>query len=257
MVNQMYPNVVPYNPLCGRCGMHCQYCSTNSLRKRYEACAKKYSGEYRIDEKVLNKNLGSGKTVFVVAQNDLFEADVPDEMIIKILNRMLMYPNNTYMIQTKNPARYSDMINYGWGNYGCSWTYSKILNKVWLGTTIETNRNEIILSQAPSVLERATAMCNLPNEFKKYITIEPIVDFDVNLFVDMLAMIKPDKIYIGADSKHNNLPEPSAKKTADFVSRLIIDEHFNVELKSNLPRVMGEADFHDAIKYQIENDLIR
>ena len=72
MVGNMYVGKETWNPLAGRCGHECTYCSSHTLRRRYKACNVKYNGPYRIYEHEMT-SLGKGKTIFVVAQNDLFE----------------------------------------------------------------------------------------------------------------------------------------------------------------------------------------
>jgi len=69
-----------WNPLAGKCLHECSYCSTNKLM-RYPVIKQKYSGELRLDAKAMEENLGSGNNIFVVAQNDLFAADVPEIFI--------------------------------------------------------------------------------------------------------------------------------------------------------------------------------
>jgi hypothetical protein len=50
----MYPGIKTKNPLAGKCLHGCSYCSTNSLM-RYPVIAKKYSGEIRLERKMLTE----------------------------------------------------------------------------------------------------------------------------------------------------------------------------------------------------------
>lgn len=240
MKNNMYKNVTPFNPLAGKCGHECQYCSSHTLRERYKACAVKYDGPYRIIEKELNKNLGEGNTIFVCAQNDLFEKGVPEAMIRQVIRTVTHNPDNIYMFQTKNPARYMEVMDEI-TNPEIPWTID-----FWLGTTIESNREDIVLSNAPSYRDRLTAMGYLPMEFKTYVTVEPIVDFDED-FAEFLCLYRPNKIYIGADSKRHNLPEPSKEKTLELI-RQLHQYGMNIELKSNLARIIGEENMGNGQK---------
>ena len=63
-----------WNPLGGKCYHDCLYCSTKSFV--WPNAIKKYSGKIRLDANQLYKNLGTGKTIFVVGQNDLFAQNV-------------------------------------------------------------------------------------------------------------------------------------------------------------------------------------
>jgi len=67
------------------------------------------------------------------------------------------------------------------------------------------------------------------------ITIEPIMDFDVFEFVEMIAHSHAKKINIGADSKNHKLPEP----TKDNVKTLIYElkKFTEITKKDNLARL--------------------
>jgi hypothetical protein len=48
--------------------------------------------------------------------------------------------------------------------------------------------------------------------YGKMITVEPILDFDLDQFVRMIKICEPEQVNIGADSGNNRLPEPSPEK---------------------------------------------
>ena len=213
------------NELGGRCLHECKYCSTHSLRKRYVACENKYGGEYRLWESELKKGLGENKEVFVCGQNDLFEAGVPSLMIEAILRRNSeRSQSNRYMIQSKNPVRMIDFVE-------------SFPRNSFVGTTIETNRVELIRkhTDAPCVFGRMAGLCAMSDHFPVYVTIEPIMDFDVDEFVRVISMVNPKKVYIGADSKGNGLEEPSEVKVVELVKQLSV--FTEVEIKGNLGRI--------------------
>ena len=216
----MYPGVETWNPLAGACLHECSYCSTNAL-KRYPVIQCKYSGEIRLDYKALGKNLGKGKTIFVVAQNDLFAEGVPFDFIAQIFGQCYRY-DNTYLFQTKNPERFIDC-------------FKLFPEKTILCTTIESNRRYRQMGNTPLPINRATAMRFLA-DFKKQVTIEPIMDFDTNELVDLIAMIQPDSVNIGADSKHNHLPEPSKEKLLELIEEL--GKFTVIDQKRNLNRLL-------------------
>jgi len=235
MAGNMYAGVKPINDMGGRCKHECVYCSSILLRHQYPASREKYNGEYRIYEHELKKNY-KNKVLFVCGQNDLFEASVPEEIIVRILERCRKRDqSNLFMFQTKNPERIND--------------FHKLLpENHMIGTTIETNREEYIskYSNASSIKDRMEAMILL-NFFGHpiYITIEPILDFDLEEFVEIIKRIKPDKVYIGADSKvhkypkiYNNLklPEPNGEKVLKLIEEL--EKFTEVEIKKNLIRIL-------------------
>jgi DNA repair photolyase len=213
----MYEWAKPWNPLGGECPHGCSYCSTNSLKKRYEAVRNKYSGPLKLffDYPPLTE-----KTVFVCGQNDFFSEDVPEKWIINILQRCKA-KDNTYLFQTKNPARIKQFAPL-------------FPNKSILCTTIETNRWYEQMGNAPVTGNRAMAMHeHYLAGFKIQVTIEPIMDFDLGDMVALIEYCHPTKVNIGADSKHNHLPEPSKDKLLALINELkkftIIDQKRNLQ----------------------------
>jgi len=87
-----------------------------------------------------------------------------------------------------------------------------------LGATIETNRS-YNFSKAPPVTERAKAMVDLKYD-RKFLSIEPILDFDLEIFAKRIEEIAPIRVAVGYDNWHNRLPEPSLTKTLQFIERL-------------------------------------
>jgi DNA repair photolyase len=215
----MYPWVShTHSHLGGECSHKCAYCYVDNPRF---GRPERYKGQLRIVEKELDVNYGSDKTIFIEHQNDLFAEDVPQEFINKVLNHCFNYPNNTYVFQTKNPARFLTMD-------------ALFPNRSILGTTIETNRDISKYSKAPAPIERFRAMLALKT--RKFITIEPVMDFDVDILAEWIARINPEFLNLGADSKNHNLPEPTIEKIEALVKKL---KEYGIELreKHNLKRL--------------------
>jgi len=153
--------------LGGSCLHDCSYCYVKSnIYKRNPDFVKRYSGFIRLIEKEFDTNYGKGKTIFIEHMNDLFAENVPDEFIVRILEHCKKWPENIYVYQTKNPARYFKFLNL-------------IPKNSILGTTIETNRDMSNVSKAPSAKERYEAMKIL--QFRKFVTSEPILRFDIEI----------------------------------------------------------------------------
>jgi len=100
-------------------------------------------------------------------------------------------------------------------------------------TTIETNRwYPEIMRNSPLPDFRADAM----GEFtERYVTIEPIMDFDLEPMVDMIRRCNPEQVNIGADSGGNKLPEPDIKKVMLLIDEL--NKFTIVSKKRNLNRL--------------------
>lgn len=228
MKSNMYDWITgTWNPLAGECPHKCMYCSTNTLKKIYPAVREKYSGELRLDEKAMSKNLGKGKTWFVCGQNDLFADAVPKLIIDNVLYRCSLFPENTYVFQTKNPQRY------------LTWQ-SFLPPQHILGCTIESNRDfcdsdNNLISDAPPTIDRYDTMTKL--QARKFATIEPILDCDPDILASWMDRIRPEFVNIGADSKNNNLPEPTKDKVHALIEKI---QSYGIEVrqKSNLARLL-------------------
>jgi len=207
-----------WNPLGGKCPHGCSYCSTNKFH--YPVLIEKYSGPPRLIEDELKTNFGDSKFIFVCAQHDLFAEDIQDDWIAKILDHCEKF-RNRYLFQTKNPINF-----HVWG---------LPMNSV-ICTTIESNRwYPKIMNNTPHPRKRAEAMSGLI-KLKKYVTIEPIMDFDLEEMVEMIEWCMPLQVNIGADSGNNNLPEPSKEKILALISEL--EKFTKVVQKSNLDRLI-------------------
>ena len=71
---------------------------------------------------------------------------------------------------------------------------------------------------------------------KIFLSIEPIMDFDLEPFVQIIKNIKPKFVSIGADSKNHNLPEPSKEKIEVLIREL--KKFTEVKIKDNLKRLL-------------------
>jgi hypothetical protein len=215
----MYPWVTHMHAeLGGECSHKCSYCYVNNVRW---GRAPRYCGEVRLIEAETKTRFGTGKVIFKEHMNDLFAVGVPDETIVKIIDHCHQWPDNTYVFQTKNPARY--------------FTRNCFPEKSIFGTTIETNRDiPAEISTAPQPQSRASAMASLRAD--KFITIEPVMDFDVDILAGWIANINPKFLNLGADSKNHNLPEPTVDKIFALVDKL---KEYGIELreKHNLARL--------------------
>jgi hypothetical protein len=169
----------------------------------------------------LTVKYGSGKTIFIEHMNDLFCKDMPQAFINAVVIHCLKWSQNVYVFQTKNPARYLTMD-------------SLFPEGSILGSTIETNRDIPGISEAPKPEERMIAMEKL--EGRKFITIEPVLDFDVDVLASWIARIRPEFLNLGADSKNHGLPEPAVDKIMRLVEKL---KEYGIELreKHNLKRL--------------------
>ncbi len=214
------------NPLAGKCPHECSYCYVSEMCNKFPGIKNKYSGKMRVDLKVLSKPPGSWGTVFVCSMNDLFAGGVEKEDIDSILEWCKKNPNNTYLLQSKNPRRmYHFMV------------LSECPPNCIFGTTIETNRIIDGISKAPTIPNRFIGIKDIKEAGgKTMISIEPILDFDLSEMVTIVKRSKPDFVSIGADSKKHGLIEPTPDKLKMLISEL--QQITEVRLKSNLKRIL-------------------
>jgi len=220
----MYPWVSHcHTHLAGECSHHCSYCYVG--RGRFGR-AEKYTGPVCLVDKELAVDYGTGKTIFIEHMNDLFCGDVPGKWIDEVMAHARRYPGNSYVFQTKDPLR-----ALYWRGY--------FPDNALIGTTIETNRL-VECSKAPPPLSRQTGIKLLRERGKRvFVTIEPIMDFDVETLVTWVVDIRPEFVNIGADSKGSGLLEPSAEKVAVLIN-LLTSVGVDIRQKKNLYRLIQE-----------------
>jgi DNA repair photolyase len=202
-----------WSPLTG-CPHQCSYCYVkNSWRDLPEVPTLE----------VPFPNLGSGKTIFIGHLCDMFAEGVNESDVLKVLEHCRKF-DNEYVFQTKNPEGV--------------WKFKPYLpEKRMFGTTIETNREDLLKehSKAPDPISRANGLGQI--EGKKFVTIEPIMDFDVPELLSLIVFCKPDFVNIGADSKRHNLPEPTAEKITRLVQVLGV-HGITIRKKVNMERLL-------------------
>jgi len=226
----MYPWVTHvHSHLGGECPHGCSYCYVQDIEHRRKSG--RYAGPIRLVEAELKVRYGEGKTIFIEHMGDLFAEAVASRFIYAILDHCRAWPKNLYVFQTKNPMRLRQNFLHFIP------TYSTV------GTTIESNRMyPKIIGNAPTPLARAEAMADIrivqPDLFL-FVTIEPVLDFDLVQLVELITSCKPAFVNIGADSKRHRLPEPSGQKIKDLIALLFM-RGVEVRKKANLERLMAE-----------------
>lgn len=195
-------------------------CYMKSMWKRFPEMR-----ELQFVEKEMNTNLGTGKYIFVGSSTDMFAENIPDEWIKKVLWHC-SESDNKYIFQTKNPERFSEHLDL------------PVMNTSVVCTTIESNREyPVYMKNSPSPKERAKEMSFIKRmEIDTYITIEPIMQFDLAELVDMIKTCSPIQVNVGADSGNNNLPEPTGDEVRSLITEL--EKFTKVKQKDNLKRLL-------------------
>jgi DNA repair photolyase len=199
------------------CSHQCSYCYVRKYREQ--------PSEFKLD--LPFPPLGKGKMIFVGHLCDMWAKDVSRNDIAQVLEHCAHYPNS-YIFQSKNPERFETI--------GLLFPPDTLL-----GATVETNRQGIVdkLSKAPPIMDRLDSIRRL-NEWRKcFITIEPILDFDLDIFTKLIVSVNPAWVNIGADSKSHNLPEPPPEKVRELAFKLT-DAGVEVRNKENLLRILDK-----------------
>jgi len=169
----------------------------------------------------LDMKFKNNEWVFVTSIGDI--AFCPTDNLAQILYVVKNNPQTNFLFCTKNPKTYERFDN---------------LSNIYFGATIETNSDTAQLSKAPSPQKRYEAMRDLPHHYKKFISIEPIIDFDEYYFKEMIINLKPKIVEIGADNYKAGLPEPSATKIRDLIKCMEVN-NIEVVQKQGLERLLG------------------
>ena len=104
--------------------------------------------------------------------------------MFKIIEKIKEFPSKTFFFQSKNPEVFH---NYDFPE------------NVILGITIESDMWWKEISDAPSPFERMVRFLELKHP-RKIVTIEPILDFNFEMFLGWLKEINPERIYVGYDT---------------------------------------------------------
>jgi DNA repair photolyase len=194
-------------------------------------------GPLRFQEKELKvdytQDKYEGKTIFVEHTHDLFHPDIPTQTIYDVLikcSASAFVNGINFVFQTRNTLRaYTMLSNYDLFSPKFTFTF---------GTTIETNRE---VGNAPLAWKRVRGLLELKAlGYRTFVTVEPILEFDLECLANLIACAKPDFVNIGADSKGTGLEEPSAKKVLALID-LIQGIGIEIRTKRNLDRLIGKS----------------
>lgn len=193
-----------WNPIRGRCSHNCSYCYMKQIGWPVG------ESDSHFTENCFNVNLGNNNYIFIGSSIDLFSESIPSEWISMILDYCNRFKNK-YFFQSKNPRRFLEFIEH------------PIIKNSTLCTTIESNRCYIEMGNTPSIEERMLIMSKLSNEgFETYITIEPIMDFDLEEMLNIMKTCNPKQINIGVNSNPKRFPisEPDSNKAKELIIKL-------------------------------------
>lgn len=187
------------------CDFGCTYCNARKLALTRLRNLPRYKDGFKphLVESELKRTFKPGQFIFVAYMGDIFWASFRE--VERILNTIKQFPDTRFLIQTKSPSTFF------------TFPYP-IPSNVVLGTTIETNR-DYHLTKAPLPIDRFRFLKDYPHPHK-FLSIEPIMDFDLDTLLTWVVKLRPAIIEVGADNYHNHLPEPPWKKVEKLLTGL-------------------------------------
>lgn len=203
-----------WNPIKGKCYHDCSYCYMKMINPNAQPI--------RLVEAELQGSFLPNLFIFIGSSTDMFAPNVPDEWIIKILDfcdektrHQQSQERTRFLIQTKNPKRILNFINHP--------LFDEERKQAVVCTTLETNRYyQDFMGKAPFPQQRVEAMKEISKAgIETYVTIEPIMDFDLTEFVSLTKQCNPVQVNIGKNTNsHVSLPHPTIGKTVDLILQL-------------------------------------
>ena len=169
-----------WNPItgCTKCSAGCEHCYAATFAKRLQAMGnRRYLNGFNVTvhEDLFDKPLQwvQSKMIFVNSMSDLFHADVPDDVILRLFDTMNRATQHTFQVLTKRAERMaalSPQIN---------WT-----DNIWLGVSVE---NEASIYRAELLKQTGAHV--------KFISAEPLLESISGIDLDGI-----DWLIVGGES---------------------------------------------------------
>ena len=212
---RMYSNTKTWNPFVG-CNYECEYCKVSFQLQYKRRGLNNYNCYHFIphehEERLKINRIPSSDIIFVTGFGDISFSSIEftKKIIDSIKKKNKNKPDTVYYFQSKNPKYFSNFVDL-------------FPKNVILLTTLETNRdnNYNLYSKAPVPSKRYKDFIDL-DYTRKVITIEPIMDFDLDIFSNWLIKAKPEYIWLGFNSrpKQVHLDEPLNNKVKKLIKLL-------------------------------------
>lgn len=202
-MSRMFKTVTRTWHVFSGCRYQCSYCwARDFILERLQHLPKYQNGfEPTFHPEELKKKFRPGDFVGVALMGDISFADTEARRLI--MDKTTWFPKTNFLIQSKDPGSFG--LWPKWDN-------------LYFGTTIESNRDYKVSKALPPINRYSTMF--LLKSPHKFISIEPIMDFDLDVLVRWMQDIHPEIVEVGADNYHHGLPEPSPEKVEQLLEAL-------------------------------------
>jgi len=198
--NMYMDSILQWNVGVG-CFFRCKYCVLSfqaQMKRQKHNCIKCYNYEPHFHPERLDRKLPkTSGDEFIWAFSSADISFMKKKWVNQVIEKIRENPEKTFFFQTKNPK--------------CFEKYS-FPNNLLLGITLETNKEDYYkkarISKAPLPHKRVKDFISIDHPHK-CITIEPILQFDLDMMLKYCLQIHPERIYMGYDSKNSFLREPT------------------------------------------------
>ena len=209
---KMYESSIKqWNPFMG-CKFDCRPCESSFKRqakRQKQNCMRCYNFAPHTHPERLSAYLPrtkAGEFIFTFASGDV--SFCPTPFLKKVLKVIENKADRTFLIQSKNPKTFERV---------------QFPDNVILGITLETNRDGIYqgMSKAPLPSQRVEDFVKI-NHPRKMVTVEPVLEFDLEVLESWIKRINPFLVWTGYDSskKGHGYPEPKLSKVMQLKDRL-------------------------------------
>jgi hypothetical protein len=203
----MYDGYKTVNYFVG-CNFDCIYCEKSfkrQMKRRKNVCGNCYAYLPHFHLERLYRPLPRKELIFLNAMGDCSFAGT--EGMHQIIDKVESNPRHTFLMQSKNPATFKRFEN--------------LPENLIVGTTIETNRSELTsqVSRAPSPVERYIGLREVEH-FRKFWTMEPALDFDIETIIRWVSCLQPEVFWIGYCNHIELANEPPLEKVHELIDRL-------------------------------------
>lgn len=190
-----------WNPFTG-CNFRCSYCFARRLVEGRLKHLNRYRNGFRptVHPDRFHPRFKLGEWVFVCDMGDIAFAQL--DVWDAVQKTIALYPSTKFLLQSKAPSVFVHIDSS---------------DNLYFGTTLETNRTQTS-NALPTYWRYQNFLQVSPKH--RFVSVEPIMDFDLDIFLTWLRDISPEIVQVGADNYRNHLPEPSWDKVQQLLTEL-------------------------------------